>query len=106
MPSNVQVIGPWRGTLLNDRMRVRLLFPDYQNADSSVPYVEVDSLEYSASYPWPPMQIGVPLTRRNMSEIADEPTNWLVDASLPRFASAAAAALSLAAVVVATLVNL
>ena len=89
MPPDVLVYGPFRGTLRDDRMRVRLLFPDNQNADLSVPYVEVDSFEYAAQYPWPTMQVGVPLTRINVSDFADEPRNWVVDASLRRYVGAA-----------------
>lgn len=47
------VYGPWRGVLANDRMRLRLVFPDNQNADLSVPFVEIDNFEYAATSPWP-----------------------------------------------------
>eukprot|EP01108_Squamamoeba_japonica_P000588 TRINITY_DN11_c0_g2_i1.p3 TRINITY_DN11_c0_g2~~TRINITY_DN11_c0_g2_i1.p3 ORF type:complete len:251 (-),score=125.57 TRINITY_DN11_c0_g2_i1:21-773(-) len=96
LPASLQILGPWSGTSLpNDGARVRLLFPDAQNADFTVPYVIADQLHYAARAPWPPLtaaQLGRPLQRIDADQPGNEPNNWQFAAT--SYVSGAATTLS------------
>jgi hypothetical protein len=77
VPANVQVFGPYRGKLSNDRDEVELRKPTAPLL-SGVPYVLVDRVAYRDSTPWPAGAdgYGLSLQRADIAGYGDDPANW------------------------------
>ena len=54
------------------------MYPDRQNADGSVPYIEMDVVEYDDAAPWPDGAAGqgMALHRIDPSAFGNDPINW------------------------------
>ena len=78
IPERVQIVGPYSGKLSNSGDTIRLLRPDRQNSDGSVPYILADEVEYADGSPWPtaPDGNGPALRRRTLSAYGNDVANW------------------------------
>jgi hypothetical protein len=75
---NIQIAGPYTGTMNNGGERIQLLRPDVQDADGTVPYYVTDEVRYGDAPPWPDAADGngAALTRIDLSAYGDDPINW------------------------------
>ncbi len=78
IPAEIQITGPFTGTLNNSGERLQLLEPDDQDTDGTVPYFVVDEIQYSDAAPWPPDADGhgPSLRRIDLSAYGNDPANW------------------------------
>lgn len=85
----VRLIGPWDGRLANGGERVVLRRPDTpQTAGPDVglvPFIDVETVEYSDAEPWPSEADGSGLSvHRSVDEdYGNDPLNWIADAPSP-----------------------
>lgn len=76
LAADIQVTGPFTGTLDNGGERIELQRPD--EAQGEVPYIVVDGVTYDDSAPWPTAADGggAALERSMPSFYGDDPANW------------------------------
>jgi hypothetical protein len=76
--ADIQITGPYTGTLSNDGELIQLLQPDHQDLDGTVPYFVVDEVHYNDALPWPVEADGQGLSLRRISLDAygNDPANW------------------------------
>lgn len=78
VPPEVQIFGPFDGSLARDGELLELLQPGPPNADDGiVPYIVVDAVAYTVDAPWPPPVDDVPIARRDLSAYGNDPANWM-----------------------------
>jgi hypothetical protein len=82
LPSDVIVVGPYRGKLNNDKDDVELEKPITLN-QTNIMYVQVDKVDYFDSPPWPNAAdgFGYSLNRNPLNAFGNDPANWI--AALP-----------------------
>ncbi|MEO6036139.1 MAG: lamin tail domain-containing protein, partial [Verrucomicrobiota bacterium] len=82
--NNVQVLGPFLGSLDNNGERLTLEAPDTPNTNA-VPYVVVEEVRYDDKAPWPPGADGSGLSLQRISPtvFGNEPTNWIAVGQTP-----------------------
>jgi len=82
VPVGVQIFGPFTGALDNAGERVTIARPDGVEADQSVPYVDVDMIDYNDTAPWPtsPDGSGPSLARLGGTGYGNDATNWAPEA--------------------------
>lgn len=90
IPASIPVLGPWTNSLANDGDRVVLYKPDPPQDETHpdagfVPYILVESVDFSADAPWPAGAAGTgpALLRRDLTQFGNDPANWTVDAITP-----------------------
>lgn len=77
IPATVGIQGPFDGQLQDDGERVSLRQPDDPNLDGTVPYFEVDVVDYTSAVPWPNLaETGYSLERISTAEFGDSWENW------------------------------
>lgn len=86
VPTNVQVLGPYQGSLPNSKGNIELYKPDPPQGPNHpedfairyVPYVLVEQIEYRDSTPWPTGSDGggFALQRIKPEEFGNDPINW------------------------------
>ncbi len=92
--SSTRILGPWNGKLDNSTDSVELLRPDAPvpppHPDAgSVPYILVERVKYSDSWPWPSAAdgtvIGVDVSLQRMVglEYGNDPVNWIAGVPTP-----------------------
>jgi hypothetical protein len=77
----IRIFGPFPGALSNGGELIRLRKPDgptLVNGVSTVPYIDMDNVNYGDRSPWPsgPDGLGPSLERINPAGFADDPGNW------------------------------
>ncbi len=84
LPPGTPVVGPYRGSLNNERASIALIMPDGPNAGVVLP-VLVERVQYSARPPWSPAAagIGFSLHRRDVNLYGDDPANWTASSPTP-----------------------
>ncbi|MEM7391639.1 MAG: hypothetical protein AAF492_04755, partial [Verrucomicrobiota bacterium] len=80
---DVQVFGPWSGSLANGGENIRLFRPGDPEPDGFVPQILVERVEYEDDAPWPvsPDGLGPSLERTALYRYGNDPINW--SASIP-----------------------
>lgn len=81
VPQNVQVFGPFTGTLQDNGETLRLQrpdSPDVVNGQPFVPMITVDEVRYSNQAPWPLAAggSGPSLEKLRSAEFGNDPNNW------------------------------
>ncbi|MEM7133740.1 MAG: lamin tail domain-containing protein [Chloroflexota bacterium] len=77
IPDSVPIVGPYPGQLSDTGERIALLKPDSPDSDGTVPYYEVDVVEYDDRAPWPTTgQDGKSLERINLNGFGNSARNW------------------------------
>jgi hypothetical protein len=83
VPGDIQLVGPYAGSLNNAGGRVELLRPDRPQGPSEpdagyVPFLGVDRVDYTDHWPWPPEAdgLGASLQRRAPHLYGNEPLHW------------------------------
>ena len=80
--ADVQVLGPYPGTLQDRGESLRLEQPQAPliatNGEAVIPFVVVDEVDYSNAAPWPEAAAGLgpSLERINSSAYGNDPANW------------------------------
>jgi hypothetical protein len=79
IPSDVQIFGPWQGSLNNggEDVNINKVGP-VDPGDSTYPVIRVDRVEYSPTYPWSSAADGTgkSLERINPAGFGNDPFNW------------------------------
>ncbi|HYE30116.1 MAG TPA: lamin tail domain-containing protein [Methylomirabilota bacterium] len=86
IPQNVQVFGPYNGSLQDNGETVRLTRPDAPDATTGlVPYVTVDEVRYDDSSPWPANSLdpNFSLERVTASSFGNDPASWRASVNAP-----------------------
>lgn len=83
--TNIQLFGPYQGNLGNSGDSIKLEAPDAVQGighinEGYVPYVVMDLLEYSSSWPWPTgaSATGMSLQKKDSFQYGNDPANWYV----------------------------
>jgi hypothetical protein len=82
VPTNVQVVGPYLGSLDNSGELLELQKPDAPALDPIgnpfIPYITIDAVRYGNNTPWPPEANGggPSLERINNNAYGNDPINW------------------------------
>ncbi|MBN1672635.1 MAG: lamin tail domain-containing protein [Kiritimatiellae bacterium] len=80
IPAQVQIFGPWIGSLDNGGESVSLRKPDPPDPEAGglVPYVRVDRVAYDNNTPWPENTDGggPSLERQDAAAYGNDPVNW------------------------------
>lgn len=86
IPADIQIFGPYTGSLNNAGETLDLYKPDPPQEDVGeeigyVPYILAESLEYDDESPWPtePRDFGAPIQRITLTTYANTSTNWRAD---------------------------
>jgi hypothetical protein len=77
----IRIFGPYTGALSNGGELIRVRKPDEPTLVGGIitlPYIDIDSVNYSDRAPWPalPDGLGPSLERIDPTGFADDPTNW------------------------------
>ena len=77
----IRIFGPYPGALSNGGELIRLRMPDRPNTTNgvtTVPYIDIDAVNYGDRAPWPvePDGFGPSLERIDPAGFADDPLNW------------------------------
>lgn len=86
---DIPVLGPWRGTLRSAGERLALQRPDspriMPDGSLRIPFVTVESVEFLAADPWPPLAgvLGQSLERIAAGSDGDDPAHWTASRSGP-----------------------
>lgn len=83
---DVDLIGPWTGTLDQVEGHVKISRPDTPNTNE-VPYVLVEDVYYRTTAPWPTPGAGQSLQRVSGPTFGSEPMNWFPAPARPGTAS-------------------
>lgn len=77
IPENVQIFGPFAGSLQDNGELIELRRPDAPR-DGAVPMIVVDAVRYNDKAPWPPAQAGwsASIERIAANGFGGEPANW------------------------------
>jgi hypothetical protein len=75
--TNINIYGPWSGSLNNEDETIELKRPDNPNTND-VPYILVEKIHYHDSEPWPPAAdgSGCSLQRIAVERYGNDPDNW------------------------------
>ncbi len=81
VPAQVQIFGPFSGTLQDNGERIQLQRPDSPDVTTNgviVPYITVDEVRYDNKAPWPASAAlsGASLERINAAAYGNDPANW------------------------------
>jgi hypothetical protein len=81
VPTNIPILGPWSGKLVNNGDTIELERPDSPNVtptNTTVPFYVVEKVAYSDVAPWPASADGggASLQRIEPSLFANDPMNW------------------------------
>jgi hypothetical protein len=78
IPSDIQLFGPWNGSLNNAGETIKLSRPGDIEPNGFMPYILVDRVEYESDAPWPlsPDGTGPSLTRIAPYCYGNDPGNW------------------------------
>ena len=78
VPVEVEVHGPYTGSLNNGGETVRLYRPGEPQPDDTVPYIQVDRVQYDDDPPWPlePDGLGPSLQKTVSAAYGNEPVAW------------------------------
>ncbi len=84
IPDNVQVLGPWIGSLDKSGEAVSISRPGDEELDGFVPYYRVDHVNYGDNAPWPsePDGSGVSLVRKAFDLFGNDPVSWIAGSTL------------------------
>jgi hypothetical protein len=89
VPAGVQILGPYGGALDNGGERLRLERPGTPLTDTNgatvVPYLVVDEVRFSPTFPWPVNADGQGPSLQRCAPMAygNEPTNWFSSGITP-----------------------
>jgi hypothetical protein len=89
IPANVPIYGPYPGGLDNGGERLTVQKPSTPFVDNDgqtvIPYIEVDTVRYSATAPWPlgASGLGPSLQRVASAAFGDDPVNWFASGITP-----------------------
>jgi hypothetical protein len=83
VPANIQVLGPYPGTLQDSGELLQLQRPDSPDPDTNsgtwiIPYIDVDAVRYNDKAPWPTNAdgLGPSIERVNAAAYGNDPVNW------------------------------
>lgn len=78
VPEDVQVLGPWLGSLDKSGEAISLSLPGDPELDGTVPYYRADHVNYEDAAPWPsePDGNGPALVRVAADQFGNDPANW------------------------------
>jgi hypothetical protein len=81
VPAEIPVFGPWHGKLDNSGETLELKSPDKPDVTPTnviVPYITVEKLGYSDTFPWPANSdgLGCSLQRIVPGAYGNDPANW------------------------------
>ncbi|MHA3770583.1 lamin tail domain-containing protein [Verrucomicrobiota bacterium sgz303538] len=93
VPAQVQIFGPYAGTLQDSGERLSLEMPQppvTQAGVTTVPYAIIDTVRYNDKAPWPSEADGQgpSLQRVNSTSYADDPVNWFASGATPGLGNA------------------
>ncbi|MFN8465575.1 MAG: lamin tail domain-containing protein [Caldilineaceae bacterium] len=71
-----RVFGPFDGKLNNDGERIVLQAPQPPELNGDVAFADMDVIDYGVSAPWPVVDSGQPLVRRDLHQYGNDPANW------------------------------
>jgi hypothetical protein len=71
-----RVFGPFAGKLNNDGERIVLQAPQPPELNGDVAFADMDVVDYGVSAPWPVVDSGQPLVRRDLHQYGNDPANW------------------------------
>ncbi len=78
IPANIQIFGPYSGSLDNGGEMLELGRPDTPELDGFIPMIPVDRVRFNDKAPWPANAdgLGPSLSRANLDAWSNEPANW------------------------------
>ena len=78
VPADVMIMGPYTGMLNNAGESIALQAPEDPDTDGTVPFYNIDHVEYNDNNPWPESADGegASLAKINLDGLSNDPANW------------------------------